>query len=431
MSRRMGSVAVPVLLALLVVRAEGALRPAGLARRAEGTSRLEVTKSLRLLGRDSGEVGPGDTIGFTITLRNRSARPLADLVFADPPVPHARLRTGTVVASHGRVTTGEKPGDTLVAVRLRLLPPGAEATVSYEVTLDDPLPEHVSHILTQGIAYGPGLGGVPTDDPATPFPGDPTLVPIGLRPWLESDVTGSAALGHTARVVNRGSAEATGVVFRYGPEDGFDLEAGSVACTHGSVTRGNAPGDTEIVVEVESLPPGAAVEVSFRGARSAGGGASNPVAAAVEEGDAFLEPAPLLEAYKVDFLIEDADRDGRASPGDGLGYLVLAGNLGGAAAPTLLFWDQPDVDAPLVPGSVVTSTGGLVLLGNKPGHTTVAAYWPDLAPGGVAAAFFAAAIRKPLPEAAGGVEPDDRCRSLPAFVPGRPRLAGPGRGRPA
>jgi uncharacterized repeat protein (TIGR01451 family) len=252
---------------------------------------LEVSKSFQPLGRPEAALAPGDTILFTIRVRNRTAQPVAGLVFADPPIPHTRLRAGTVVVSQGQVTMGNRSGDTMVSVKLDPLGGGDEARFTYEAALDDPLPPGVTHLLTQGILYGPTVGGLPTDDAASPPSPDATLVPVA------GDITGAAAapslvpaptataslsgallesvkddflvadldrdgrpspgdvLGYLVGVVNLGDADAQSVTFRDSPDPNAPLFAGTViSAPGGRVLLGNRPGASRVRVRWRSIP---------------------------------------------------------------------------------------------------------------------------------------------------------------------------------
>jgi uncharacterized repeat protein (TIGR01451 family) len=83
------------------------------------------------------------------------------------------------------------------------------------------------------------------------------------------------------------------------------------------------------------------------------------------------EPAAVvLSATKTDSLFIDANGDGLPNAGDTLLYQVVITNTGDDPATGGLFADNPDVDAPLVVGSVQTSQG-TIIRGNTPGDTDV------------------------------------------------------------
>lgn len=93
---------------------------------------------------------------------------------------------GTVTATQGSVLTGNVAGDTTIGVDLGTLNAGGgSATVTYEVTLNDPFPEGVTTVINQGLVSGSNFPNVPTDDPSTAPMDDPTVVSIVVRAVAE------------------------------------------------------------------------------------------------------------------------------------------------------------------------------------------------------------------------------------------------------
>ena len=84
------------------------------------------------------------------------------------------LVVGSAQASQGTVTKGNTAGDTAVGVDIGTIPPGASVTISFRAVINDPLPASVTQVINQGIISGSNFPTVPTDDPTTPAPGDPT-----------------------------------------------------------------------------------------------------------------------------------------------------------------------------------------------------------------------------------------------------------------
>src|SRR5437868_1243296 len=70
----------------------------------------------------------------------------------------------------------------------------------------------------------------------------------------------------------------------------------------------------------------------------------------------FLPPAsPIITATKQDALVNDVNSNGKANPGDTLGYTVVISNTGTGDATGVAFSDTIDPNTTLVPGSVNTS----------------------------------------------------------------------------
>jgi uncharacterized repeat protein (TIGR01451 family) len=57
-------------------------------------------------------------------------------------------------------------------------------SISFRVTIDDPLPAGVTQVANQGLVNSNGLPALPTDDPDTPLIGDPTITPVYTSPGL-------------------------------------------------------------------------------------------------------------------------------------------------------------------------------------------------------------------------------------------------------
>jgi hypothetical protein len=120
----------------------------------------------------------GDVVAYTVVVVNQ-AEALASRVELEalPPV-HTGLRVGTVTTTRGGVASGNQAGDESVLVVVGELGPGEEAVVTFEIELDDPLPLGLDEIAFQGTVRAAGGVTLPTDDPDTPEPDDPTRTPV-------------------------------------------------------------------------------------------------------------------------------------------------------------------------------------------------------------------------------------------------------------
>jgi uncharacterized repeat protein (TIGR01451 family) len=226
-------------------------------------------------------------------------------------------------------------------------------------------------------------------------------------------------LEYTVVIRNDGQTDAIGTTFSDIPGAYTTLVTGTVAATLGTITAGNASGDTSVGVDLGTLAETAPVTVTFRVR------ITSPLPAGVNQvanqgfvsalntpteptddpdtptdDDPTVTPVtavPLVEVFKRDQLAVDADGDGVPSPGDELEYVVTFVNLGNTTAQALVFDDTPDVNSRLVVGSV-TTTQGTVEQGNIAGDTSVRVALADL-PGGsaVATVTFRVRISDPLP----------------------------------
>jgi hypothetical protein len=111
-----------------------------------------------------------------ITIANSGNVAATGVLYSDTPDIITTLVVGSVKSSQGTVTKGNGAGDTSIGVNIGVIPPGAHVTISYQVTINSPFTRSI--ILNQGTVHSNELPPVPTDDPTTAQPGDPTTAVI-------------------------------------------------------------------------------------------------------------------------------------------------------------------------------------------------------------------------------------------------------------
>jgi uncharacterized repeat protein (TIGR01451 family) len=130
----------------------------------------------------NGQLSPGDGLLYTVVITNSGTADALAVTFDDTPDADTTLVAGSVTTTQGTVVTGNSGGDTSVSVDLGTLASGGgSATVTYEVTVNDPLVGDGT-LLNQGLVSGANIPDVPTDDPTTAEPGDPTTVQVLISP---------------------------------------------------------------------------------------------------------------------------------------------------------------------------------------------------------------------------------------------------------
>ena len=380
---------------------------------------------------NNGRPSPGDTLLYQVMIANNGNQAAASGFLDDLLDTNTALVVGSVQATQGTVVRGNTAGDAVVQVNVGTIPGGGSVTVSYRVTIDNPLPPGVTRVINQGLVTGGNFPVVLTDDPDTPTANDPLVVPVTANPILrvsksdtlfaDNDANGVPSAGDELlyRVViqNMGYAQATSVVFSDTVDGNTSLVIGSVATSLGAVTTGNGAGDAGVAVNVGSLSGGGSATVSFR-VRIA-----NPLPTGVTRvanqglvssaqlppvrtddpqtpvvGDPTQTPvtaAPALAATKSARLLVDADGNGKPSPGDTLLYQVALRNTGNMAATGVVFNDIPDSNTALVVGSVQTGIGS-VTTGNNVGDTNVSVNAGVIPVDAVANISFRVTIKKPL-----------------------------------
>lgn len=244
----------------------------------EGTPRVVASKTaaLQVDQNSNGIVNAGDTLRYQVVIRNLGSAIATNLIFNDTPDSNTSLVNGSVTTTQGAINGGNA-GIPPIDVALGSLNPDASATVTFDVTINDPLAAGVAVVVNQGVVSGDDLPDVPTDDPTVDGPEDPTVTPVGEDPKIvasktdsllvDLDNNGFAGPGETllylVRIRNQGNGEATGVTFVDYPDANTNLVAGTVATTQGSVTAGN-DGTAPIRVNVGNLAAGEAVEISLQ-----------------------------------------------------------------------------------------------------------------------------------------------------------------------
>lgn len=128
----------------------------------------------------SGGVTAGDTLGYTIAVRNDGTTTINAAVLTDTPDANTTLVPGSVITSQGTISSGNEPGATTVSVSLGAIAPGATATVALSVTVDSDLPTRTVLILNQATVTSGNFPTVLSNDPRNSVPNDATG--IGVQP---------------------------------------------------------------------------------------------------------------------------------------------------------------------------------------------------------------------------------------------------------
>lgn len=131
----------------------------------------------------NGVVNPGDTIEYTIVITNCGNQDASGVVFTNNAPVNTTLVVGSVTTTAGTVTTGNTAGDTSVAVNVGTVAGGCSTvTITFRVTVNNPLPPGVTQITCQGTVTGTNIPPILTNDPGTPDPNDPTVIPVQGEP---------------------------------------------------------------------------------------------------------------------------------------------------------------------------------------------------------------------------------------------------------
>lgn len=216
---------------------------------------------------------PGDTLRYTAVVSNPTdgfGASVTGAAYASAIPGFTSLVVGSVTTSAGSVTTGNTGGDTSVGVSIGALADGANATITYDVLIDDPLPPGVTQIASQGTASTDTLLLLLTDDPGTATLDDQTMIAVAAMPVLDAtlvatlvnDVNGNTlvdpgdSVQYTAVVTNSGSQSAANVSFTVPLDSNTQPVLNAVTTTQGSVLVGNNPSDTSVSVFLGAIAGG-------------------------------------------------------------------------------------------------------------------------------------------------------------------------------
>jgi len=398
------------------------------------------TAALQTDADGSGNISPGDRLRYSVVITNTSAnRTAGGVMFVDGvPDPNTTLVAGSVTTTQGSITTGNTSGDTTVQVNVGTLSAGGVVTIVFDAVIANPMPAGVNQVVQQGVTGCTNCSpqSVPTDDPSTATPADPTITPVVAAPnlavtksaALQVDADGDAqispgdTLRYTVNVTNTGNQDAAAGFADPIPDPNTSLVAGSVTTTQGTILVGNTAGDTTVGVNLQSVAGGGGVatitfDVKIKNPVPAfvsqvgdqGGvhcancvpqdqGTDDPSTAAANDPTiTAVVSAPNLAVTKSAALQVDADGDTQISPGDTLRYTVELTNSGNQDAATTFVDAIPDANTMLVAGSVST-TQGTITTGNTAGDTNVQVDSITVGGGGGTVTItFDVKIKNPLP----------------------------------
>ncbi len=227
---------------------------------------------------NDGVPSPGDTIAYTIQIRNNGNAGARNLTFSDTPDTNSTL-LHNVQSSQGSVTLGNGSGDSGVEVDLGdLAGNGATATIRFNVRVNTALPLAVTAIQNQGVIRSSDFADVETDDPDTGEANDATRTPLRAFAQLQatlidylfvdSDGNDVVSFGdiliYRLTLHNTGNGAAGGLQIVDLPNLGLELITGSVSPSLGEVVQGNRSGEATMRVDIARLPAGESMLMSYQ-----------------------------------------------------------------------------------------------------------------------------------------------------------------------
>lgn len=351
----------------------------------------------------SGDLTPGDTLLYTVTLVNEGG-PATNVVFTDSTPLHTTYVNGSATTSAGTIA-GTDP----LEVDVGPMAAGASVTITFRVTVDAGTPAGAL-IRNQGLVESDQTVPEPTDADGNDLNGDqPTDIHVagGLPgvPLLRAtksvavaaDVDGSGSntqgdrMRYTVVLANLGAVPLTALSLTDTIPAGLVYVAGSATASAGTI---GVSGQDVTWSGIASLATGASVTASFDVTIASvappsqmyvnqGTAASAETGSVLTDGNASIldgaqptlfvavapgvTPAPLLDVQKRWQLGADLPPAGVPSPGDTLIYTITVANLGSGPATNVRLVDPEPACAPppgdctnYVPGTLVTSQGAIV-----------------------------------------------------------------------
>ncbi|MGK2859904.1 MAG: PA domain-containing protein [Thermoanaerobaculia bacterium] len=128
----------------------------------------------------SGGVTSGDTLTYTISVRNEGTTTINDLVLTDAPDTNTSIVAGSVTTSQGSIVSGNDPGAAIVNVSLGTLASGLSATITLSVNVNAGIATATTMILNQATVTSSNVPAVLSNDPRNSVPGDPTIIGMQL-----------------------------------------------------------------------------------------------------------------------------------------------------------------------------------------------------------------------------------------------------------
>jgi uncharacterized repeat protein (TIGR01451 family) len=207
----------------------------------------------------------GDTLLVTTVISNPSdgiGAAANDVVVINPAPANTSLVAGSVTTTQGTVTMGSSVGDTSAGILITSLADGASATMTFQVTVNTPLPAGVTQITNAGTLDSADLFGVPFGASY------PTVAGTALTIAGSSTVTVGGNIGAQATLTDGSSPTGTITFHLYAPDD---FACATAIASSTATVSGNGP--------YSATPVAAAAAGTYQWTASYGGDADNQASA--------------------------------------------------------------------------------------------------------------------------------------------------------
>ena len=354
------------------------------------------------LARTPGAAAAVEQARVTVAASDRPDRPAIA-----PPAQPASASTASFAQP-----AGIRSGETFTA-SLGTLNAGQVVTITFEVTVDTPLPAGVEQVCNQSTVTGDNFAPVSSDDPDTGTAGDPTCTPVDAAPDLQvtkndGGITAQPGdtISYTLVYTNAGDQNAAGVVLTetvpanssFSPAASSagwvcapDNSAGSSCTLAIGVLAGNGGGGSAVfAVTVASPVPAGVEQISNTvaiGDDGTSGADANP--ADNSAGDS----TPLAAAP--DLQLDKDDDDFEFLPGDTITYTLTYTNAGDQGATGVALTETVPADTSFNPAA--SSAGWVCTPDNSAGSSCTLAIGALAGGGAGGSAVFAITVDNPAP----------------------------------
>lgn len=384
---------------------------------------------------DAGTVSiadPGDTLRYTVTLKNTGGTTASHIVFTDA-LPANTTYAGNLTSSAGSASTIGSTPVSGISVAIGDMAAAATVTISFDVSINADTPVGTV-ISNQGSIDSDQTVPKPTDADGNPANGDqPTTIPVGgsgsgalyaskfVSLLTDADSSGTITAGDTMRyaliVKNTGGTALANVALS------DPIPSGLTATGTPSASQGSIGATTTVTWTIGTLTAGQAVTAyfdvtinAFTGSPTfSNQGSVSATGVSTVQTDGNIDPldgaqptifdagsaAPKLDVQKRWVIAVDTAPFGVTSPGDTLQYTITVTNTGSAPATNVRLTDPlPACSGSLNPctayvvGSLSTSQGAIV--SDSPQDVNIG----TLAPGGFVTLSYSVLID---PSTANGV----------------------------
>lgn len=126
----------------------------------------------------NGEANPGDALAYTVVISNTGPGDAVNVRYVTTLDTHTTLVAESVTTTQGAIGAATTPGDSDVSVDIGTIAVGETVTITFRATINNPLPQGVTSVASQGEVQGDNFPTFVTDDPATPEIGDAASVTV-------------------------------------------------------------------------------------------------------------------------------------------------------------------------------------------------------------------------------------------------------------